>query len=196
MFWLVVFHWRLSDSKSPQVSLDLVSVVDNLNNVVVWMVLILPLITNSTSFSPKPLRTVSSAPTTISIPSISGSIAFSAHWQYPSICLSFSFLIFTLSESKWITNSFFLVNTRPGHLTETEWSVCNSRSQIILCVSFSWTDSVLCIYHLVVRLNFNLLYNSLCITFPTKSSLSRIFLFCQSLTFAYYMIDRVTFVCI
>ena len=35
---LMVFHWRLSDSKSPQVSRTLLSILAVFNNVVVWMV--------------------------------------------------------------------------------------------------------------------------------------------------------------
>ena len=34
----MVFHWRLSDSKSPQVSRTLLSILSVLNNAVVWMV--------------------------------------------------------------------------------------------------------------------------------------------------------------
>ena len=35
---LMVFHWRLSDSKSPQVSRTLFSFLSNLNNAIVWIV--------------------------------------------------------------------------------------------------------------------------------------------------------------
>ena len=34
----MVFHWSLSDSKSPQVSMTLLSILAVLNNVVLWMV--------------------------------------------------------------------------------------------------------------------------------------------------------------
>ena len=34
----MVFHWRLSDSKSPHVSRTLLSTMANLNNAAVWMV--------------------------------------------------------------------------------------------------------------------------------------------------------------
>ena len=43
-----------------------------------------------------------------------------------------------------------LINTRFCHLVGIEWFVCVSKSQRILCVLFSRTDSSLCIYHLVV----------------------------------------------
>ena len=49
LYELMVFHWSLGKSKSPQVSRTLLSIVANLGNVVVRMVLILPLISNSSS---------------------------------------------------------------------------------------------------------------------------------------------------
>ena len=36
---LVVFHWSLSDSKSPQISRILLSILVDLNNAAVWIVL-------------------------------------------------------------------------------------------------------------------------------------------------------------
>ena len=35
---LRVFHWSLSDSKSPQVSKTLLSILADLNNIIIWMV--------------------------------------------------------------------------------------------------------------------------------------------------------------
>ena len=43
---LMVFHWSLSDSKSPQFSWNLLIILANLNNAVIWMVLAHPLISN------------------------------------------------------------------------------------------------------------------------------------------------------
>ena len=63
----MVFHWSLSDSKSPQVSRTLLSNVVGLNNAVVWMVSTrLPTSKSSSPFS-NPLVTVPDAPITISI---------------------------------------------------------------------------------------------------------------------------------
>ena len=44
---LVVFHWSLSDNKSLQISTTLLSILPNLRNAVIWMILILPHISNS-----------------------------------------------------------------------------------------------------------------------------------------------------
>ena len=36
---LMVFHWNLSDNKSPKICRTLLNILDNLNNTVLWMVL-------------------------------------------------------------------------------------------------------------------------------------------------------------
>ena len=59
--WLMVFHWSLIDSKSPQVSRTLLSILADVNNVVVWIVLIRPPIFDSS----KALETVPSIPITM-----------------------------------------------------------------------------------------------------------------------------------
>ena len=64
---LMVFHWSLSDNKSPQVSRTLLSILAVLNNVVVWMVSTRPLISKSSSLFNNPLVTVPKAPITIGI---------------------------------------------------------------------------------------------------------------------------------
>ena len=49
----MVFHWRLSDSKSSQVSRTLLSILADLNNIVVMIVSTRPLISKSSSpFNP------------------------------------------------------------------------------------------------------------------------------------------------
>ena len=63
----MVFHWSLSDSKSPQVSRTLLSILAVLNNVVVWMVSTQLLISESSSPFNNPLVTVPKAPITIGI---------------------------------------------------------------------------------------------------------------------------------
>ena len=63
----MVFHWRLSDSKSPQVSRTLLSIRAVFNNAVVWMVSTrLPTSKSSRPFN-KPFVTVPKAPITIGI---------------------------------------------------------------------------------------------------------------------------------
>ena len=63
----MVFHWSLSDSKSPQVSRTLLSILADLNSAVGWMVSTRVRISNSSNPFINPLVTVPSAPITISI---------------------------------------------------------------------------------------------------------------------------------
>ena len=63
----MVFHWSLSDSKCPQVSRTLLSILAVLNKVVVWMVSTRPVISKFTSPFQNPLVTVPKAPITIGI---------------------------------------------------------------------------------------------------------------------------------
>ena len=63
----MVFHWSLSDSKSPQVSRTLLSILAVLNNAVFLMVSTHPLISKSSSPFNNPLVTVAKAPITIGI---------------------------------------------------------------------------------------------------------------------------------
>ena len=63
----MVFHLRLSDSKSPQVSRTLLSILAVFNNAVVWMVSSRPPTSKSSRPFNNPLVTVSNAPITIGI---------------------------------------------------------------------------------------------------------------------------------
>ena len=63
----MAFHWSLSDSKSPQVSRTLLSILAVLKNAVVWMVSTRPLTSKSSSPFSNPLVTVPNAPITIGI---------------------------------------------------------------------------------------------------------------------------------
>ena len=64
---LMVFHWSLSDSRSPQVSRNLLSILADLNNAVVWRVSTRPVIYKFSSSCTNPLETVSRTPITIGI---------------------------------------------------------------------------------------------------------------------------------
>ena len=63
----MVFHWSLSDSKFPQVSRTLLSILAILNNSVVWIVSTRPPTSKSSSPFNNPLVTVPNAPITIGI---------------------------------------------------------------------------------------------------------------------------------
>ena len=77
----MVFHWSLSDSRSPQVSITLLSILAVLNNVVVSMVSTrLPTYNSSTPFS-NPLVTIPNTPITINI---IATCMFHSFFQFPS----------------------------------------------------------------------------------------------------------------
>ena len=61
----MVFHWSLSDSKSPQVSRTRLSILAVLSNAVVWTVSTCPTTSKSSRPFNNPLVTVPNAPITI-----------------------------------------------------------------------------------------------------------------------------------
>ena len=63
----MVFHWSLSDSKSPQVSRTLLSILSVLNNAVVWIISTRTPTPKSSSPFNNPLVTVAKVPITIGI---------------------------------------------------------------------------------------------------------------------------------
>ena len=63
----MVFHWSLSDSKSPQVSRNLLGILPVLNNAVVLMVSSPPPTSKSSSPFSNPLVTIPNAPITTGI---------------------------------------------------------------------------------------------------------------------------------
>ena len=190
----MVFHWRLSDSKCPQVSRTLLSILAVFNNVVVWMVFTRP----PTSKSSRPfnnlLVTVPKAPITIGI-----IVTFMFHSFFYSLARSrylslfshsFSFILWSAGTAKsTILQVFFfslLIIIRSGLLAEIRWYVYMSKSHRSLCVSFSRIGAGLCIYHLLAWSNLSFLHISQWITLPTHSCL--VLLLCRFAAFAYYVI--------
>ena len=111
----MVFHWSLSDSKSPQVSWILLSILAVLNNVVVWMVSTCPLTSKSSSPFGNPLVTVPKAQITIGIiitclfHSFFNSLARSRYLSFFSY--SFSFILWSAGQQsrQFYNFSFFLL---------------------------------------------------------------------------------------
>ena len=100
----MVFHWNLSDSKSPQVSRTLLSILAVLHNAVVWMVSTRPPTSKSTSSFSNPLVTVPNAPITVGIivtsmfHSFFNSLARSRYLSFFSH--SFSFILLSAGTAK------------------------------------------------------------------------------------------------
>ena len=129
----MVFHWSLSDSKSPQVFRILLSILAVLNNAVVWMVSTRPLTSMSSTPFSNPLVTVPNAPIKISIIvtwmfyNFFNSLARSRYLSFFSH--SFSFILWSAGTAKsTILQVLFLllIITTSGRLAEITWSVCMS----------------------------------------------------------------------
>ena len=138
--YLVVFYWGSSNMQVSQVSRTLF-ILGNFDNAVVWMVLILPLVSKS-------LGTVPHASTTIGI-----TINLMFHSLFQSLaksrylCIFFAFFYFHSlfcwnDKTHETANSLFLIITsKSGLLTRIRWFIYISKSQRILFISFSKTDS-------------------------------------------------------
>ena len=106
----MVFHWSLSNSKSPLVSSTLLSILIDLNNAV-WLISTQPLISMSSSPCTNPLVTVPSAPITIGI-----TVTFIFHNFFSSLArsrylslfsFSFGFTLWSTRTAKSTIRSFF-----------------------------------------------------------------------------------------
>ena len=187
----MVFHWRLSDSKYPQVSRTLLSILAVFNNAVVWIVSTRPPTSKSSRPFNNPLVTVQKAPITIGI-----IVTFMFHSFFNSLARSrylslfshsFSFILWSAGTAKsTILQIFFffffllLIIIRSGLRVEIRWSVCISKFHRSLCVSFSRTGAGLCIYHLLAWSNLNFLHISQWITLTPQSCLA-LYSFCANL---------------
>ena len=143
----MLLHWSLRDSKSPQVSRTLLSILANLNNMVIWMVSIWPLISKSSSPFTKHLVTVPSTPITIGF-----TVTFMFHcflevlWQGLRTYLSFPLRLLLLrgplvmQSPLFCKFSFFflLIITRSVRPAEIRWSACISKIQRTLCVKVKY----------------------------------------------------------
>ena len=174
----MVFHRSLSDSKSPQVSRTLLSILAVLNNAVVWMFSTRPPTSKSSSPFSYPLVTVPNAPITIGIivtcmfHSFFSSLARSRYLSFFSH--SFSFILGSGGTAKSTILQvlfffFLLIIIKSGLLAGIRWSVCILKSHRSLCESFSRTGAGLCIYHLLVWSNLNFLFR--CMDVSTLSSM-------------------------
>ena len=140
----MVFHWRLSDSKSPQVSRTLLSILAVFNNAVVWMVSTRsPTSKSSTPFN-NPLVTVQNVPITIGI-----IVAFIFHSFFNSLARSrylcffshsFSFILWSAGTVKStilhiLFFFFLLIIIRTGLLAGIRRcpSVCQSPRGVNVC---------------------------------------------------------------
>ena len=121
----MVFHWSLSDIKSPQVSRTRLRILSVLSNAVIWIVSTrLPTSRSSRPFN-NPLVTVPNAPiiigtiVTFMFHSFFNSLARSSYLSFFSI--SFRFILWSAGTAKptilqILFFFFFLIIIRSGHL--------------------------------------------------------------------------------
>ena len=109
----MVFHWSLSDSKSPQVSRTRLRILAVLSNAVVWIVSTRPLTSKSSRPFNNPLVIVPNAPITVGtivtfkFHSFFNSLARSRYLSFFS--LSFRFILWSAGTAKsTILQIFFL----------------------------------------------------------------------------------------
>ena len=82
-------HWSLSDSKSPQISWTLLSILDYLNNAVAWVVLTCPVTSKSSSSFTNLFRIIPSTPITTGI-----TVTFMFHNFFSSLTRSWYLSLF------------------------------------------------------------------------------------------------------
>ena len=155
----MVFHWSLSDSKSPQVSRTRLRILAVLSNAVIWIV--------SRPFN-NPLVIVPKAPIrigtiiTFMFHSFFKSLARSRYLSF--ILLSFRFILWSAGPAKSTILQilfYLLIIIRSGVLAGIRWSICMLKSRRSLCMSFSRKGAGFYIYHLLVWSNLNFLHISL-----------------------------------
>ena len=157
-----------------QVSRTLLNILADLNNDFVWMVSTHPLISKSFSPSTNPLVTVPSIPITIAI-----IVTFMFHSFYSSLARSrylslflhyFSFTLWSAGTAKTIIRQVLFFRWLSIGLVV--WPRLGDpfvyQNPTEFCVSFSRTDSGLCIHHLSVYSNLDFLHNLQRIAFPTQ----------------------------
>ena len=131
---LMAFHLSLSDSKSPQISWTLLSILAVLNNAVVWMVSTRSATSKFSSSFNDSLVTVPKAPITIAI---IVTCMFHSFFQFPSkgTYLSFHFLSILFcgqprqQSPQFCKFSFFVVN---------DYKVWSSGQIIIIIIIYSF----------------------------------------------------------
>ena len=184
----MVFHWSLSDSKSPQVSRTRLRILAVFSNAVVWIVSTRP----PTSESSRPLNNILVIVPNSSI-TIGTIVTFMFHGFFNSLArsrylsffsLSFRFILWSAGTAKstilQILFFFLLIIMGFGLLAGIRWSVRILKCHRSLCKSFSRTVAGLCIYHLFVWSNWNFQHIFQWIALPTQSCLA-LYTFCANL---------------
>ena len=176
----MVFHWSLSDSKSPQVSRIRLRILAFHRSAVIWIVSTC----TPTSKSSRPYFAKSTNHNWYNryfhVPQL-----FQFSSKFEVLILLFTFLqiysmVRRVSKVHNFASSLFFFFFFVGLLDGIRWSVCMLKSHRSLCVSFSRTGAGLCVFHLLVWSNLNFFHISRWITLLTQSCLA-LYSFCANL---------------
>ena len=161
----MVSHTSFSDSKSPQLSRTLLSILVDLNNAVVWMFSTRPHSSKSSSLCTNSLLKLPRATIPIGHFHVPQFFQSSSNVQVLIPLLAFFKFSSVVDRDNKVHNSasslffflffFLLTVTRSGRLAEIRGSVCSPKSPTMLWISFSRTDYGFYIYHLFVWSNAN-----------------------------------------
>ena len=144
----MVFHWSLSDRKSPQVSRTRLRILAILRNAIIWIVSTRPSTSKSSRPFNNPLVIVPKALITIGkivtfmFHSSFNSLVKSRHLSFFSH--SFRFILWSAETAKSTILQilfFLLIIITSAFLAGIRWSVCILKSHRSLCVSFSRTGA-------------------------------------------------------
>ena len=133
----MVFHWSLRDSKSPQVSWTLLSILSVLNNAVFWMDSTRPPTSKSSSPFNSPFFTVPKAPITIGIivtfmfHSFFNSLARSRYLSFFSHLLLLFNAVFSLQRELMVFH-WSLIDSQPLQVSKTLLSLLTDLNKVAL----------------------------------------------------------------
>ena len=179
----MIFHWSLSDSKSPQVPRTLLIILTDLNDSLVWIVSTRLFISNSSSPCTNPLLTIPRVSITIGI-----TIIFMFHSFFNSLASSKCFLSILLcgqpgqkspkfGKLSVLGLGFFFIDLVVWPRLDDPFE---SQNPSVVCASHSLGQILGCTYTICSLSNFNFLHSSRWITLPTQSCLV-LYSFCANL---------------
>ena len=133
---LIVFLRGLNDSKSPQVSRTLFSILADLSNLLVWKVLAHPPIFNSSSFSAKSLESIPSTATKIIITITFMFDSSQARSKYLTVFFDLYSMVLQDSKVHDSAGSLFLVNYHLVKSSGQNKVICLHLKILKKCVCF------------------------------------------------------------
>ena len=122
----MVFHWTLSDSKSPQVSRTRLRILAVLSNAVVWIVCTRPAISKSSRPFNNPLVIVPKAPITIGT-----IVTFMFHRFFNSLARSWYLSFFSHSFKFIIIIIIIIIISHQHYRVGFHWKACDSKFYLI-----------------------------------------------------------------